>query len=130
MDKKLLAWGLTSIALCLSGMICALVAIGGGSQTVSTVGLTLASTGLISAMAMMLYDRHVSRPWRSGSHQYQNLKHATFSQLKNNPDDELRIRQAFYIGAESCGVVQNIYCKDFELMKGAAEECITKKKRG
>lgn len=128
MDKKLVAWGTVNIALCTAGIILALFGIAAKGTNLSTIGVFLSVAGMVSSLVMLFYSTYKERPWRSGSYQYQKLKHATFAKLKSNLDDEVRIRQAFYIGAESCGVVQNIYCKDFELMKGVAEECTTKKK--
>ena len=128
MDKKLVAWGTVNIALCTAGIILAIFGMASKWTNLSTVGMVLSVTGMVGSLVMLFYSTYKERPWRSGSYQYQKLKHATFAKLKSNLDDEVRIRQAFYIGAETCGVVQNIYCKDFELMKRVAEECTTKKK--
>ena len=56
------------------------------------------------------------RPIVSGSTRYQRLKRVTYTQLKSNRDDFNRIKQAFYLDAEKCGVMQNICEKDFEMM--------------
>ena len=56
------------------------------------------------------------RPIVSGSTRYQRLKWVTYTQLKSNRDDFNRIKQAFYLDAEKCGVTQNICEKDFGMM--------------
>lgn len=56
------------------------------------------------------------RPIVGGSMRYQKLKCATYTQLKANQDDATRIKQVFYLGAEKCGVTQNICEKDFGMM--------------
>lgn len=78
--------------------------------------LLLIGCGLTGVLIITELFERVTRPWRSGSAQYQRLKDTTYTQLKSNLDDAERIKQAFYLSAEKCNVTHNIYEKDFYLM--------------
>ena len=84
-------------------------------ETIAFV-LLLIGCGLTGVLVITEIFERVTRPWVSGSAQYQRLKKVTYTQLKSNFDDMERIKQAFYIDAEKCNVPRNISEKDFDLM--------------
>ena len=84
-------------------------------ETIAFV-LLLIGCGLTGVLVITEIFERATRPWVSGSAQYQRLKNVTYTQLKSNIEDAERIKQVFYLSAEQCNVTQNIYEKDFGLM--------------
>lgn len=84
-------------------------------ETIAFV-LLLIGCGLTGVLVITEIFERATRPWASGSEQYQRLKRTTYTQLKSNIEDAERIKQVFYMSAEKCNVTHNIYEKDFGLM--------------